>query len=238
NPKLKWETVRKFNLGADLALFNERFNASLDIYNNKTTDMITYETINTTSGFDYIVSNSGTMKTQGIELGLNSRIINTSDMKFDLGINLSKYKNEVLGMPNNRIITQFGGATYITDEGQDANLFFGYQANGVYSTTAQANAAGLSRRLENGSLMPFAGGDVIFEDLNGDKVIDENDRKVIGNPNPDFTGSVSTSFTYKRLSISGLFNFSVGNDLYNGVRQNIEKMSGYENQSTAIQNRW
>lgn len=238
NPKLKWETVRKFNLGTDLALFNERFNASVDVYENKTTDMITYETINTTSGFDYIVSNSGTMKTQGVELGLNSRIVNTSDIKFDLGVNLAKYKNEVLEIPNSRILTQFGGATYITDEGQDANLFFGYQANGVYRTTAQANAAGLSRRLENGSLMPFAGGDVIFEDLNGDKVIDESDRKVIGNPNPDFTGSISTSFSYKRLSISGLFNFSVGNDLYNGVRQNLEKMSGYENQSSAIENRW
>lgn len=238
NPKLKWETVSKFNLGVDFALFNELFNASLDVYSNKTTDMITYKSINTTSGFDYIVSNSGNMKTQGIELSLNSRLINTQDLKFDLGVNLAKYKNEVLSIPNNRILTQFGDATYITDEGQDANLFFGYLANGIYSTTAEANAAGLSRRMENGSLMPFSGGDVIFEDLNGDKVIDDNDRKVIGNPNPDLTGSLSTNFSYKRLSISGLFNFSIGNDLYNGVRQNLEKMSGYENQSIAIKNRW
>jgi TonB-linked SusC/RagA family outer membrane protein len=238
NTKLKWENVLKINFGADLALFNERFNASIDVFKNKTTDMITYETISTTSGFDYLVSNSGTMQTKGVDLGINSRLINTSDAKFDLGFNLSKYKNEILSIPNNRIITQFGGATYITSEGQDANLFFGYQTNGIYSTTAQANAAGLSRRMENGSLMPFSGGDVIFEDLNGDKVIDEKDRKVIGNPNPDFTGSISANFTYKKISISGLFNFSVGNDLYNGVRYNLEKMSGYENQSQAINNRW
>lgn len=238
NPKLKHEKVRKFNLGTDIALFNERLNFSVDVFNNETTDMITYQTLNTTSGFEYIVSNSGNMKTNGVELGLNTRLVNTPDTKWDLGVNISKYKNEVLGIPNNRILTHFGGATYITDEGQDANLFYGYQANGVYSTTAEANAAGLSRRMENGSLMPFSGGDVIFEDLNGDNIIDENDRKVIGNPNPDFTGSISTVFNYKRLSISGLFNFSVGNDLYNGVRRSLEQMSGFENQSAAINNRW
>lgn len=238
NPKLKWESVQKLNFGSDFALFKERLNGSVDVYSNRITDMITYETVNTTSGFDYIVSNSGAMRTQGIDLGLNSRLINTEDIKFDLGVNISKYKNKILNIPNQRIITQFGGATYITKEGQDANLFFGYKTNGVYSTTAQANTAGLSRRMANGDLMPFGGGDIIFEDLNGDKVIDESDRQVIGNPNPDFTGSLSTNFTYKRLSISGLFTFSVGNDLYNGIRQNLEKMSGYENQSLAIKNRW
>ncbi|WP_379925732.1 SusC/RagA family TonB-linked outer membrane protein [Mariniflexile jejuense] len=238
NPKLKWESVQKLNLGLDFALFNERLNGTFDVFSNRITDMITYETLNTTSGFDYIVSNSGAMRTQGFDLGLNSRLVNTSDIQFDLGVNISKYKNEILSIPNNRIITQFGGATYITDEGQDANLFYGYQANGVYSTTAQALTEGLSRRMSNGSLVPFSGGDVIFQDLNGDKVIDESDRKVIGNPNPDLTGSISTNFTYKRLSISGLFNFSIGNDIYNGVRQNLEKMSGYENQSIAVNNRW
>lgn len=238
NPKLKWESVQKLNLGTDFALFNEHVNGSLDLYSNRITDMITYETLNTTSGFDYIVSNSGAMRTQGIELGLNSRLVNTQDVKLDLGINLSKYKNKILSIPNNRIITQFGGASYITKEGKDANLFYGYQAKGIYSTTAEANAAGLSRRMANGSLTPFSGGDVIFEDLNGDDIIDENDRKIIGNPNPDLAGSVSTNFSYKRLSISGLLNFSIGNDLYNGVRQSLEKMSGYENQSLAINNRW
>lgn len=238
NPKLKWESVQKLNLGLDFALFNERLNGTFDVFSNRITDMITYETLNTTSGFDYIVSNSGAMKTQGFDLGLNSRLVNTSEIQFDLGVNISKYKNQILSIPNNRIITQFGGATYITDEGQDANLFYGYQANGVYTTTTQATTEGLYRRMSNGSLVPFAGGDVIFQDLNGDKVIDESDRKVIGNPNPDLTGSINTSFTYKRLSISGLFNFSIGNDIYNAVRQNLEKMSGYENQSVAVNNRW
>ena len=238
NPELKWETVRKINLGADIALFDERFNASVDVYENRTTDMITYETINPTSGFDNIVSNSGTMRTRGIDLSLNSRLVNTPDINFDLGFTLSHYINEVTDIPNEFILSQFGGATYITQEGEDANLFFGYQTNGVYASTAEATAANLKIPLGNGNFAPFQGGDVIFTDLNGDQVIDEKDRTVIGNPNPDFTGSVSTSFKYKRLSLSALFNFSVGNDLYNGLRNNLEKMSGYENQSIAVRNRW
>lgn len=238
NPNLKWETVRKFNFGADLGILNERLNLSVDYYSNKTKDMLIYESINSNNGFDYVVTNSGRMQTIGTEFSLNSRIINTRDITFDLGINLAAYKNKVLSLPNGKILTQFGGATYLTEVGKDANLFYGLQSNGVYSTTAEAQADGLSRRLTNGELTPFTGGDMKYTDTNGDKIIDNDDRVVIGNPNPDFTGSISANITYKRFSLQGLFNFSSGNDLYNGVRYNLEKMSGYENQSVAVENRW
>lgn len=238
NPDLKNETVTKFDLGLDVSLFNEHLNATFDVYANKTTDMITYESTSTATGFNYMATNSGSMRTKGFDIGLNSRLINSPNVQFDLGVNVGAYKNEVLNIPNDRILTNFGGATYITHEGLDANLFYGYQANGVYSTTAEANAAGLSRRLDNGTLAPFGGGDMIFEDLNGDKIIDEKDRQIIGNPNPDFTGSVNANLTIKRFTISGLFNFSVGNDIYNGVRRSLESMSNYDNQSMAVSNRW
>lgn len=238
NADLQWETVKKFNLGADLGLFNERLNVTLDVFSKKTEDMLIYETIMESSGFDYVVSNSGSMKTVGAELSLNSRIVNAPDVTFDFGLNLGTYSNEVLSLPKGNIYTQYGGATYITQVGNDANLFYGLKTNGVYSTTSDAQADGLSRRLTNGELVPFKGGDMRFADTNGDKVIDEDDRVVIGNPNPDLTGSFTANLTYKRFNLQGLFNFSVGNDLYNGVRYNLEKMSGYENQSIAVENRW
>lgn len=238
NPDLQWETVSKKNLGMDLGLFKERVNISVDYYMNKTSNMITYETISAETGFDYVVSNGGAMRTIGTELSLNARVINTPDFIFDFGFNVSQYQNKIQSLPSGDILTQFGGATYLTSVGQDANLFYGLNSNGVYSTTAEANADGLSRRLTNGSLVPFSGGDMRFTDTNGDKVIDDNDRVVIGNPNPDVMGSFSTNFTYKKFTLQALFNFSVGNDLYNGVRYNLEKMSGYENQSIAVANRW
>ena len=161
------------------------------------------------------------------------------DFTFDFGLNLATYKNKVQSLPNGDILTQFGGATYITSVGKDANLFYGLQTNGVYSVLLQKlKQMDYHRRLTNGDLVPFKGGDMRFTDTNGDKVIDDKDRMVIGNPNPDLTGSFTANFTYKRFSLQGLFNFSVGNDLYNGVRYNLEKMSGYENQSVAVENRW
>lgn len=238
NPNLQYEKVFKTNLGFDLGLFNERINASIDYYVNKTKDMIVYESVSNTSGFDYVASNSGEMRTFGTEFSLNARVVNTPDFIFDFGFNLSHYENKVQRLPSGDIITEFGGATYLTSVGKDANLFYGLDSDGVYSTTAEANASGLSRRLSNGSLVPFGAGDMRFKDANGDKVIDDKDRVVIGNPNPDIMGSFNANFSYKRFYLQGLFNFSVGNDLYNGVRYNLEKMSGYENQSVAVANRW
>ena len=238
NPNLQWETVKKFNLGADLGLFNERVNASFDVYSNRTRNMIVYESIQNVSGFDYITSNSGAMRTLGAELSFNARVIKATDFTVDLGLNVSRYKNEIQGLPNGDILTQFAGATYLTSVGKDANLFYGLKSNGVYSTTAEANSAGLNRRLTNGELVPFTAGDMLFVDTNDDHIIDNNDRMVIGNPNPDVAGSFSANITYKRFSLQGLFTFSVGNDIYNGLRYNLEKMSGYENQSAAVANRW
>jgi len=238
NPNLQWETVSKKNLGVDFGLFKERINGSVNYYLNKTSNMIVYEAISNASGFDNMPSNSGAMRTFGTEFSLNARVVSTPDFTFDFGFNLSHYENKVQTLPSGDFTTEFEGATYLTSVGKDANLFYGLDSNGVYSTTAEANADGLSRRLTNGSLVPFSGGDMRFRDVNGDKIIDDKDRVVIGNPNPDVMGSFNANFTYKRFSLQGLFNFSVGNDLYNGVRYNLEKMSGYENQSTAIVNRW
>ena len=238
NPNLQWETVKKINAGIDLGIFNERLNASFDVYLNRTRNMIVYETVSDVSGFDYAVSNNGAMRTLGADFSLNARVIKSTDFTLDLGLNVSRYKNEIQGLPNGDILTQFAGATYLTSVGKDANLFYGLKSNGVYSTTAEATTAGLNRRLSNGELVPFAAGDMRFVDTNGDNVIDNNDRMVIGNPNPDVAGSFSTNITYKRFSLQGLFTFSVGNDIYNGLRYNLEKMSGYENQSTAVANRW
>lgn len=238
NPNLKWETVKRFNVGADLGFFNERLNAAFDFYTSKTADMIIYETVSNASGFDYAVSNAGAMRTLGGEVALKARIIKGADFTVDFGLNLSRYKNEVQALPNGDILTQFAGATYLTSVGKDANLFYGLKSLGVYSTTAEANIAGLNRRLPNGDLVPFSGGDMQFVDTNNDNIIDDNDRMVIGNPNPDVAGSFSANITYKRFSLQGLFTFSVGNDIYNGLRYNLEKMSGYENQSVAVANRW
>jgi outer membrane receptor protein involved in Fe transport len=133
NPALKWETVRKLNTGIDVAFLNERLNLSLDIFGNKTSDMITYEPVNTATGFKYAITNNGSMKTSGVELAVNGRLIN-KELKWDIGLNIGTAKNEITKLPDNKMITEFGGATFLSEVGKAANLFYGYKTDGI--TTA------------------------------------------------------------------------------------------------------
>ena len=79
---------------------------------------------------------------------------------------------------------------------------------------------------------------MIFTDVNGDNVIDDDDRAIIGDPNPDWVGMVNGKISFGGFTLDAIFNFSYGNDLYNGTRAVLEGMSGYENQSLAVLNRW
>src|SRR3546814_17634391 len=124
-------------------------------------------------------------------------------------------------------------ARMITEVGAASNQFYGVQSQGGFVTAADAASAGLSRRLTNGSLLPFEAGDVHFIDQNGDKVIDEQDRVAIGNPNPDWYGSLHTSLTYKRFSMHALFTYALGGDVYNATRHRLERVSDYGNQTIA-----
>lgn len=237
NPELKWETVTKANLGLDVSLFNERLNMFIDVYNNKAKDLITYEAVPAATGFTYITNNNGGMRTNGLDLTLNGRVLNKV-VKWDVGFNFSKYNNKVTQVPGGMMLNQFAGATYLTKVGSESNLFFGFKTNGIYSTSAQATAIGLVYLNKQGNPIPFQAGDVIFSDLNNDKIIDDRDREVIGNPNPDFVGGVSNTLTWKNWSLDALLSFSSGNDIYNYQRKNLEAMSGYENQTLNVVNRW
>jgi hypothetical protein len=95
----------------------------------------------------------------------------------------------------------------------------------VYTTDAQAATDGLTKLQTDGTYALYKGGDVRFIDVNGDKVIDDKDRQMLGNPTPDFVGGFNTSIVWKRLSISAMFTFSKGNQVYNGVRAALEAQS-------------
>lgn len=123
--------------------------------------------------------------------------------------------------------------------GQAANLFYGYQSEGVFATTAEAEAAGLYVLAENGITRNYFGaGDIHFTDMNGDHQITEADRTVIGDPNPDIYGNIFTTLSYKRFKLDVRFNYSLGNDVYNYQRSQLESGSRFMNQTTAMNRRW
>jgi len=237
NEQLQWESVEKLNAGLDIALFNERLSLSFDAYRHRTSKMIVYQPVGAAGGFDYAVTNSGGMKTMGWEASATARIIDNSKVKWDLGFTIAQSKSIVTDLPAGPFTTDFAGGTTITKVGIAPNMFYGYRSNGVFTSNAEATAAGLVNRNADGSTTPFRGGDMRFTDY-GDKVIDDNDRRLIGNPNPDYYGGVNSRVVYKNWSLDLLCTFSVGNDVYNYTRRQLESMSGYPNQLQSVVNRW
>jgi TonB-linked SusC/RagA family outer membrane protein len=238
NTELQWEQATKLNVGADVALFKERLQFSLDVFSNKTDKLIVYEPLPTASGFDYAVTNSGGLKTTGIELSAIVRVVNKEHFNWDAGFNVGKYKSSVTKLPADNIITSALGATYITKVGGSPNEFYGHRANGVYSTNAIAASEGLSLRKPDGTLVAFTGGDIRFADLNGDKIIDDNDQESLGSPNPEWHGSFFSKFSYKRFSLNTLFTFTSGNEIFNYTRAQLEGMNNAYNQTENVLNRW
>lgn len=238
NPAIQWENNQKINAGLDIATWNERLSISLDFYKNKTTDMLVYEELASVTGFKSILTNTGAMQNTGMELSVNLRVLNTQHFKWDVAANIGTYKNRITKVPGGSFTTDFAGATILTQEGAAANQFYGYVAKGVFSTSAEAANAGLQKRNADGSLSNFMAGDMHFEDMNGDKIINESDRQVIGNPNPDLYGGFSSRVVYKNVELNALFTFSKGNDVFNHLRYRLEAGSGIENQLNSVRNRW
>ena len=237
NPALEWETTDQLNVGLDAALFNERLNFSFDYFHNKSYNVITIDQTAEYVGIDNIVSNNSTLGNNGINLALNARLINHK-FKWDFGINLGKYTNKVSKFPIGALLTDYVGATYITKAGAAANQFYGFKTQGVFSSDAEAQASGLQYEDAAGNMVSFAGGDVKFYDKDGNHIINDADRVVIGNPNPTLFGGISNDFSWKHWTLNTLFTFSQGNDIYNYTRMQLESMSNYNNQSDAVNNRW
>ena len=237
NKDLKPERVTKFNVGLDMSFFNEAFTLSADFYKNTVTDMLVYSKAKYYTGLDSYIDNGGEMENVGIDVTATARLVNTKNVKWDLGITASHNKNEVTALKTGAFNTELAEGTIRTQVGSPLGIFYGYKTNGVYSTTADADADGLYTMV--GSVRtPFEAGDVRFVDAHEDGLIDEKDMQEIGDPTPDLYGSIFTNLKVQRFNLSAQFKYSLGNDVYNYTRRNLETMSGWENQTEAVRNRW
>ena len=237
NEDLKPERVQKFNVGLDMGLVGERLNISVDYYNNRTKDMLLYALPARFSGFASYVSNGGEMQNQGVEVAVGGRLAATKHFTWDVNLSLAHNHNTVKKLSTGNLTSFIGDGQVLTTEGESLGIFYGYRTNGVYSTENEAVAAGLSTM--NGALREsFQAGDVRFLDQNGDKLIDDNDRVKIGDPNPDFFGGISSVMKFYGFTVTAEFGFSVGNDIYNYTRSVLESEKAYLNQTKAVLNRW
>lgn len=236
NSNLKPERNNKINLGLDMAVLNERLSFSLDVYNTQVKDMITYSNLSPVAGFSTYISNAGKMTNKGIDLAVNLRVLN-GPIKWDVGATVSHYKNEITKLNGNAYTTSIAGGYVQTKVGQPLGMFYGYKTAGIYSTSTEAASPQLYSMI-GAVKTPFTAGDVRFVNADNNDLINEDDMTVIGDPNPDIFGGVNTSVKWGRLTASAIFTYSIGNDIYNYTRQQLESMSNFDNQTQAVLNRW
>ncbi|MBR0334052.1 MAG: SusC/RagA family TonB-linked outer membrane protein [Bacteroidales bacterium] len=240
NTQLQWETSVKKNVGMDLALLNNRLNINFDLYDNNTNNLLCVKTLPSSAGITSYLTNDGKLNNRGFEVGVQGRLLN-GPLKWDMALQVSHYKNTLLEYADQRSVASYAGANILTEEGQPLALFYGYETapEVVFASQADADAANLQTEKSNGQYAAFGAGDVHFiNQTQGDNVIDSEDMVVIGDPNPDLFGSLSTRLQWKRFSLNAMFNYSWGNDVYNALRHQMEAMSSTINQTAAALNRW
>lgn len=227
NPDLKWETTRQFNIGADMAFFDRKLRVIFDYYNKYTNDLLRERLLAPSSSYDRMWVNDGEIENRGVELTIDSDIIAKKDWGVSASLILSKNTNEVVSLGdelasglNTDAITgmkyEFSGSQIeafraipnILAVGQPVNVFYGYKVDGIVQSEEEGLAAGLEGKLAQA-------GEFKYVDLNEDGVIDEDDRAVIGDPNPDFIASLNMNIRYKNFDLTAFFNGSFGQDILN-----------------------
>ncbi len=238
NESLQWETTKRWNGGVDLGIFNNRLTLSADIFSSRTSDLLTLKSLDATSGLNAYWNNGGELSNKGYELSANLKVLNLKKFQWEMSMNIGHYKNTIESLPEGDQILNLYGGSILTSVGQPAGVFYGYKTKGVFATDAEATTANLHIVNTNGSYSYFGAGDLIFDEKVVDNTIDEKDRQIIGNPNPDFYGSFSSKMSYRKITLNALFSYSYGNDVYNYLRSQLESGATMSNQSTAMLSRW
>lgn len=244
NPEIQWETTRRWNFALNGSFVHNRIQAGVDFYVSNTDNLLTERSINYMTGLNRFWCNDGALRNVGAEVRANAIIVNGRDFKWQLGATIGHYKNKITALPEDDYTTKIYGGEVLTAVGNPAGMFFGYQTAGVFATDAEASTAGALGYLkyptgiQNRPYNNFNAGDVHFVDQNGDGIINEADKVVIGDPNPDVYGNIYTNFSYRHWSLDVTFKYSLGNDIYNYNRRQLESVNNFYNQSQAVLNRW
>lgn len=233
NTGLKWETTSQLDLGFDANVLDGRLNLTFDWYYKHTSDLLRQRNIAPSSGYDKMWVNDGEILNKGIEITLDGIIYRDSDWNVGGTFIFSKNKNRVLSLGNSveaglntdvrtgmqyefygNSREQFRGYTNILAVGQPMYVFYGYVVDGIVQSLAEGLGAGLS----GDDAQP---GEFKYVDIyNGDMLdtVNEDDRCIIGDPNPDFLASLSLNVGWKNLDFSVFFNGVFGNDVVNTKR--------------------
>ena len=236
NQALKWEVTTQYNLGIDLAMFNNRVTLIGDFYIKNTSDLLFAVPIPETTGFTSLTRNIGDISNKGMEFSVITHNFD-GEFQWTTNFNLGFNRNTVVSLPQDVLTNGFiqNGTYHILKEGEPIGVFYGWKFLGVYSRD-EDNVNDV--RFGSTSGKPFKGGDPIWDDLNNDNVINDDDKQIIGNAQPLFAGGLNNDFSYRNFSLNVFLQFCYGNDIYSHLNNMRNWVFAYNNVSTDALNRW
>lgn len=252
NAELQWERSNTVNVGFDMGLVNNRVTATLDVFRRVTDNLLTNLELPRTTGFTSILTNLGSLENRGVELEVNAQILPAqSAFQWNASFNASHVKVKILKLPDNGIENNRIGGVNIWDEatgtyrwqgglqeGGRIGDMFAYKQLGIYATDEQA-AAGPADMLVVGTDKTKHGGDVIWQDTDGNGIIDDRDRIYMGNPFPTWTGGFTNRFGYKNFGLTVRVDYTLGHMIYNETKARVlGNFSGQNAISAAVTRSW
>lgn len=238
-PDIGWEKQRQWNLGVDMAFWNNRIRFSADAFLIKNKDLLMSHSLPTTSGYSTTIENIGAITNKGLEFALNADLLRLKDFEWNFSATLSLDRNEVTQLYGDAdVIYNVDADRNIQKEG---NLFLGESRNTIYiwRTGGIAQVADM----ETLSKINFNGynvnpGDLYPLDMNKDNQIDQNDRVVIGSSDPKFYGGFSTDLTWKGFSLNAVFSYSYGAKKLSPYYESLITSVGSSTASIDLLDRW
>ena len=250
NRNLTWETSIQTDIGFELGLFEDLVSVDLDYYNRTTEDLLWLAQVPPSLGLGAAFINAGTIENKGIELAASYQ--NTfGDLNLNLSGNVTTISNEVVSLGANDQVEIIEGnvaddiqGVSITRVGAPVGQFYGYVTDGLFQNWGEVyDHAQQNQDPDGGRDAATAGqftapGDIRFADLDGNGVINSEDKTIIGNPIPDFTYGFSANASYKDFDVSLFLQGSYGNDIYNGAKKWLQDFRQNFNQGTAVLDAW
>ncbi|GAB3958447.1 TonB-dependent receptor [Spirosoma harenae] len=236
NYDLRWEKNTQFDAGVDIGLFNNRIRLVTDYYQKITSNLLFSVNVPQTTGYSSIQQNIGKVSNEGWEFALSTVNIDTKDFKWNSDFNISFNKNKILTLDGRSEFTAGASSghlqvsnTSLLKVGEPLGSFYGRVTDGLFQTQEEVNASAQK------TAKP---GDLKYKDLNGDGVINDLDRTIIGNGYPKFFGGLNNTFTYKGLDLTIFLQGSSGNSIMNFGRFGLYNLNGNNNESKDVLNRW
>lgn len=237
NPNLRWERTNQLNLGVDFSVLSSRLAFNFDYYDKNTDDLLVARPVPRTTGYNSIWDNVGSMRNHGLELAATARLFVPAyqgALSWTSTFNVSRNRNEVTGLYNDQPI----GTTFRVEVGKPLGFIYGYVADGIFQNMDEVKAH--ARQVTHSDpRRATAPGDIRFKDLNGDGIINADDREMIGSPWPNIEGGWTNTLGYRGIDLTAFVQFSQGNDVYNGFRVYADQYGSWgDNHTTRAMNRW